>query len=163
MKTVILLLLLLLLLTSCSDVQRVCPTGNERAYMAVAVEYWASQGEAVMLAADSECTIRTRIKEEPYPGEQWGDELAIHHVYNIGVDLEPSHLVQTEIRIRASMWEAMPHLQRIYVSAHELGHAWYRGHSGIHPMAENQKSAVIKQWLTDSGMQQYIDERNMPE
>lgn len=160
------LIFLLLLLVGCSDVQRVCPTGDERAYMAIAVEYWASQGEAVMLADDSECTIRTRVAEAPIPGEQWGDAQAVHKVYDIGVtDLPPSHLIQTEIRIRESEWIDNPHLERIYVATHELGHTWYRAdeHYSWMPMREDvPKAEVIIQWLKDTGMQQYIDERNMP-
>jgi hypothetical protein len=158
------LLAIVQMCSGCSDVQRVCPTGPETVYMAIAVEYWASQGEPIIMATDSECTIRTRVAEPPIPGEQWNGEIAMHKVYDLGVtELEPSHMVQTEIRIRESMWEQMPHLQRIYVAAHELAHAWYRGHSDLMPMREsNQTATEIKKWLTESGLEQYIQEENLP-
>ncbi len=150
-------LALLFCVFGCSDVQRVCPTGAESDVMTIAVDYWTSQGEAVMIADDSECTIRTRIAEAPIPGEQWGKELAVHHVYDIGVtDLAPSHLIQTEIRFQQSMWDAMSCYQRLYSAIHELGHTWYRApeHYTWQPMQADlpERDSDLLDWFKSVGI-----------
>lgn len=134
MKTLI--LALIALLNGCSNVQLVCPTGDESNAMAIATEYWAGQGHAIMISENSECTIRSRVKEAPIPGETWGStQIGGHRLYDIGVsELEPSHLIQSEVRFRASKWDKLNQAERIFCAIHELGHIWERGHLDTFPM-----------------------------
>ena len=143
------LLLILLLLTGCSDIQLVCPTGHETDEMVIAVEYWANQGRAIMIADSSECSIRTRLSETPLPGEQWGlTQIGGHKLYDIGLtDLEPSHLIQSEVRFRTSKWNALPFSHRLFCAIHELGHIWEREHPDTFPMQADIPKDVVNQLI----------------
>jgi hypothetical protein len=125
-----------------AETQRVCSTGEESDAVAYAVEYWASRGEVVMVS-DSDCTIRTRVTEEPCPGEQWGDANAMFCGLELLGPVLPSHTFQAELRFRTERWDLMPkhktygYVVRNYTATHELGHTWRRKHSKTGVMAES--------------------------
>lgn len=161
--TFCLTVVLLLLSFGCSDVQRVCPTGPEAPYMAMAAEYWSGEGYPAEVASD-DCTIRTRLEEQPVPGERWGNldtTVCQHKLYDLLVnDSLPSHMTQSEIRCRPSMWDNLSHLEKVFVATHELGHAWYPSpkHPDWMPMvADVPSETIIKKWLKSTGHQSFIE------
>lgn len=136
----VLVLLLLALMFGCSGtVQRVCPTGETAELTEQAVEFWASQGKPVMIADDSECTIRVRLAATRRDGSEfWENETDGQHAEHwFPTDLEPSHTLQSEIRFRTDYWHRVSKAKRLFVLTHELGHVWDRGHTDTGVMQAN--------------------------
>lgn len=128
----ILALLLLVLVSGCAgEVQRVCPSGQESVYLEVAAEYWRAQEYSIDVV-HTECTVRTKVSDEPPPGFNWPEGIwARHKLYD---GFLPNHEFQSDLRFKREDWERISEDERVYIAIHELGHIWYRDHYDWFPM-----------------------------
>jgi hypothetical protein len=130
------ILFIVCFMSGCSELQKVCPTGDETAAIEYAVEYWADRGFPVMISEDSECTIRTRIAPTLCPDEP-NTAGAMHCMNSV---VESSHTFQSEIRFRSDYWAEASDVTKLYMAVHELGHVWF-GHT---------ETGVMQAWMPES-------------